>query len=174
MSISAHPAPRSAARSVARRTPAAAAKPAPTPGRRTCAASPAPSTTAATSRLPRASDSTSAEVARPHIVRHLGEPIHRPVDGPRRWSAAVRHAAANSSSERWMALTADEHRLTLNDGNDLESTVAIPQPESVAASSRSLLLSFGKFDHQHGGSHYGRSCTRLVHGRGSIHGGRRI
>src|SRR6218665_2420443 len=58
-STSAPRAPRSAAPSAARRKPAAAANPAPTPGRRTCAARPTRSTTRARCRWPRASSSTS-------------------------------------------------------------------------------------------------------------------
>ena len=50
--------PRSAARSAARRTPAAGAKPAPTPGRPTCADKPAPPTSRPTCPSPKASGST--------------------------------------------------------------------------------------------------------------------
>ncbi len=58
-STSAPPAPRSAAPSAARRRPAAAASPAPTPGRPTCGARPTRSTGPRSSRWPRASSSTS-------------------------------------------------------------------------------------------------------------------
>ena len=77
MRISAHPAPRSAAHSAAKRKPAAGAKQARMRGRPICAASPAPSISAMSFRSPKASDLRSTDHALSFINREHS-PWRRP------------------------------------------------------------------------------------------------